>query len=114
MQRTGFNRWSELKPGGEFAQYAIHSGLLTSLLASPGQVWDLDRHLLGGVNPSLKGRPFPGTQEGPRGTRPRPPQARPLRPARSLSAVGRRDLSIKTRRKKHNEETVQTVFRSVA
>ena len=83
MQRNASNRWNQLEPGGQFAEYAIHSGFLPSLLAGPGLVWDLDRRLLGGAGLSPITRACPGTNEGPRSMRPRPPKARSSRPART-------------------------------
>ena len=90
MRRNGSNRWNELETGGQFAEYAIHSGLLTSLLAGPGLLWDLDRRLLGGASLSPKTQACPGTHVGPHGKRSRPPEAKPFRPTRTQGPGGRR------------------------
>lgn len=90
MQRNGSNRWNEPEPGGQFAEYAIHSGVLTSVLAGPGLLWDLDRRLLGGAGLSPITRACPGTREGSRGARPRPPKTKSFRSARTSGPGGMR------------------------
>ena len=92
MRRNGSSHgWNELQPGEQFASYAIHSGLLTSLLAGPGLLWDLDRRLLGGVPLSPLTRACPGTQEKPRSMRFRSPkQGLSGRPDSRARAGGRK------------------------